>query len=180
MRKGLFFSFVTVLCINAFASDNIPVKYQMFGNSMDSTSSVEYKWATEQIQRICPTCMWDSWVFRQIWYDEDDKSVVFAIQLDGPLDANYLESKTGGKSLTQFTLEGFCEGYKLIQDEHSCLVDGDFMLYLSIGFLLNNLKQSKEEVGLRMIFFQPDSYGIINENDPGRITGDSLKQLFIQ
>ncbi len=154
--------------ISAKANGNLPLSIQ------EPTSDNEFQYAVKMIQRICPTVIWDSWVFRQIWFDEEDQSIVMAIQphnYDGPATQADIENET------EIVLKNFAEAYSMIPKEHSVLVDGDFMLYMSVGTLLHCLSESKSDIGLRIIFLKPDNQCLINPEEPQRIANTKLRQM---
>lgn len=161
---------ITILscAISAKANSNLPLSNQ------EPTLDNEFSYAVQMIQRICPTAMWDGWVFRQIWFDDEDNSIVMAVQpqnYDGPATQADIEK------VTESVLNNFAEAYRMIPQERSVLVDGDFMLYMSVGTLLHCLSESKSDVGLRIIFLKPDNQCLINPDEPQRLTRSKLKSI---
>lgn len=170
MKRFITIFTIVISAISAYANGNLPlsIKEPSFDN--------EYQYAVEMIQRICPTIMWDSWVFRQIWFDEDDNSIIMAVQPYGfdteqPVTTKEIERQT------EWVLQNFEDGYKDILQENTVLCDGDFMLFMSIGKMLHCIRESKSNVGIRVIFLKADSDCLINPADSQRITDSKLKSL---
>lgn len=172
MKKFITIFTVLISAISSNASGNLPLSIKE--PSLDN----EYQYAVEMIQRICPTIMWDSWVFRQIWFDEEDYSIIMALQ-PYSFDAEEQVAPKEIEKQTEFVLQNFEYAYKDIQQENTVLCDGDFMLFMSIGKLLHCIRESKKNVGLRVIFLKPDNDCIINPAEPQRITGSKLKSLIM-
>ena len=170
MKKFITIFTVLISAISSNASGNLPlsIKEPSFDN--------EYQYAVEMIQRICPTIMWDSWVFRQIWFDEEDNTIIMAVQ-PYSFDAEQSVTAKEIEQQTEWVLKNFEDAYKDIQQENTVLYDGDFMLYMSIGTLLHCIIESKSNVGIRVIFLKPDNDCLINPAEPQRITGSKLKSL---
>ena len=70
--KHLRILFLGIICCLSFQA-------MAQSNGERTTSEIEY--AVNQIRRICPTYMWDSWRFRDIMYEKESNTVYFVIQL---------------------------------------------------------------------------------------------------
>ena len=53
---------------------------ELFPDSETAKNDVEL--GVEGIARLCPTGLWNHWIFRDLVYDRDSNTVVFVIQLN--------------------------------------------------------------------------------------------------
>lgn len=153
--KILRFLFIAIFCI---ASINTNAE----NNDESKVSEIEY--AVKQINRICPTYMWDSWYFRDIIYDRKLNTVYFVIQPTSWNEGKENISPKKIKGQTNWIVENFREAYESIISDKSLYCDGDFMLYLSIGTLLHNLPLT--DTKLQVVLLKPDKDCVIHKDTP--------------
>lgn len=128
-------------------------------NTAEEKSDIEY--AINQINRICPTYIWDSWTFKEISYDGKNNTVVFVIQFESFSEDKEHQIKEKGRESAEGVIENFKEAYSNITSNHVIVGDGDIMLYLSIGNLLHQM--AKTNTSLNIVFMKPDCESIIGE-----------------
>lgn len=133
----------------------------------------------EGIQRICPTGMWDHWIFRDIIFDRDSKTVVLVIQLNSWSERKEKKSRqiTGADVLkeTEWIIANFKTGYEEIIKNPSIRGDGDFMLYLSLGTLFKQME--KEGTNLRIMLLKPDYANQVFSDIPFEVSSEQLKEI---
>lgn len=126
----------------------------LFPDSQTATNDVEL--GVEGIKRICPTSMWDSWIFRDIVNDKGNNAVVFVIQFSSwnePQDEKEITEKDVKKQAI-WIVNNIMEEYNELKQTPHIMCDGDFMLYLSLGTLLNQMKN--DGTALRITLLKPD------------------------
>lgn len=144
----------------------------LFPDSQTATNDVEL--GVDGIKRICPTFMWDSWIFRDIVYDKGNDAVVFVIQLSSwneSQDEKEITEKDAKKQV-MWIVKNIMEGYNELKQTPHIMCDGDFMLYLSLGTLLNQMNE--DGAALRINLLKPDGETILI---PMSLTGSELKSL---
>lgn len=117
----------------------------------------EWEFAANCMQRLCPTVMWDGWILQDIEFDPGNNTMYLFIQLPSLRDENLSEAKL--KSLVLFTLENIEEGYRGTLSEKSVYIDGDWMLYLTLGNLLHKLADNN--VNVQFVFLKPIKCNIL-------------------
>lgn len=140
-----------------------------------STSEVEY--AVECIQRICPAVLWDSWTFRDIMYDKESKTVLMVIQLK-----NWHEKKNSQditpediQKETKWIVANYKEAYQDLIASSEIFIDGDWMLYLSVGQLLKTMV--KEDANLKIMLLKPDYMNQVSSEIPFVLSAEQIKNI---
>ena len=116
------------------------------------TASNEVELGVEGIARICPTGLWDHLEFRDIEYDKDSATVTFVISLPNieVHDNGNEPIEKDSKCLKEWVVKNIMAGYGDLISNSRINVDGDFILYLSLGTLLQQIE--KDRVNLRIDF----------------------------
>lgn len=137
------------------------------------TAQTEVELGVEGIRRICPTGMWDHWIFRDILYDRKSKTVLFIIQGHSYNDRLVKEN---AQEVAEWIISNFKDAYEgLIKDPHTH-GDGDFMLYLSIGTLFKEMEKAGD-VNLRIMYLKPDHMNQVLGETPLVIFPEELKKI---
>lgn len=147
-----------------------------FPESKTATNEVEL--GVEAIQRICPTGMWDGWIFRDINYDRDNNEVILNIQLDSWNEGHYnpaTEEKS--KEISQWIMDNFMKAYNYLVKNPRISCEGDFMLYLSLGSLFEQM--DKDNATLRINLLKPDEENLVMKDIPMTLTNSELKPLLM-
>lgn len=152
------------------------VSIQTYAQTNDNKAISEIEYAVKQINRICPTYMWDSWKFRDIMYEEELKTIYFVIQLESWENVNEGITPEKIKELTCWIVENFKEAYESSISDKNLYGDGDFMLYLSIGTLLHKLATA--DVKLQIVLLNPDQECLIQKDTPMVLDGKDINQIF--
>lgn len=141
------------------------------------TAKNEVELGVEGIVRLCPTGLWDHWTFRNIVYDRDSNTVILVIQLN-----SWKESRNGKEitetdvqKQTEWIVKNIMEGYNELKQSPRIICDGDFMLYLSLGTLLNQME--KDGAILRIALLKPDYENLAVKSVPMTLTSEQLKCL---
>lgn len=147
----------------------------LFPDSETAKSEVEL--GVEGIQRLCPTGMWDHWIFRDIMFDRESNTVEMVVQMDS------WEPKSPG----QIIPENYVQEFKLsiVRDLKfayaDCIAhpgiyhDGDFMLYLSLGTLFKQME--KDDTNLRIVLLKPDYANQVFGDMPLEISSQQMKNV---
>lgn len=88
--RGFFPGIALIVATVSFA-------HTMFPDSKSASNSVEL--TVEGIDRICPTGMWDHWIFREIEYDKETNTVVWVIQSSHSVKNAKLSNASSGQFL---------------------------------------------------------------------------------
>lgn len=156
--------------------DNAEAK-QLFPDSDTAKSDVEL--GVEGIQRLCPTGMWDHWIFRDIIFDQESNTVLLVIQLNNWSHRNEAKVKdaTEMEALQQakWIVSNFKTGYEAIIKNPSIQCDGDFMLYLSVGTLFKQME--KDDVKLRIMLLKPDYTNQVFGDLPLELSSQQLEDV---
>lgn len=147
----------------------------IFPDSKTATNDIEL--GVECIVRLCPTGLWDHWMFRDVVYDKESSTVMFVIQL------NSWDEKRGGKEMTaeeakmqtEWIVENIMEGYNELIRSPRVMCDGDFMLYLSLGTLLKQME--KDGATLCIALLKPDYENLAIKDIPLSLTSAELNLL---
>ena len=99
----------------------------------------EIRYGVDQIARICPTFIWDGWDLKKIRYDKERNCVTITIKLSNSSSSSMILSSEDMNETGTWIIENFMKGYVLVPEENTLFVEGDFMLYLSIGKLLTRM-----------------------------------------
>lgn len=163
---------IVLMLILAFTIASSSNAKTVYPDSNTATNNVEL--GVEGISRLCPTGMWDHWTFRDIIYDKDSNTVVFVIQL-----CNWNEPSNGkrgteedAKRQSEWILKNIMKGYEYLKENPTIAADGDFMLYLSLGTLLNQMK--KDGASLRIMLLKPDYTNQVMGDIPLTLTPEEL------
>ena len=153
MKKLLIiFSLVLTFVSNANAQRiSLPETY---------SNTNEWEFAANCIQRLCPTIIWDGWILQDIEFDPENNTMYLLIQIRRTMDENLSEAQL--KALVLFTLENLEEGYRAMLSENTVYVDGDWMLYLTLGNLLHKLADNN--VNVQFVFLKPTKCNIIGSD----------------
>ena len=136
------------------------VNAQRLSITEPNSNTNEWEFAANCMQRLCPTVMWDGWILQDIEFDPENNTMYLLIQLRSLRDENLSEAKL--KALVLFTLENLEEGYRAMLSENTVYVDGDWMLYLTLGNLLHKLADNN--VNVQFVFQKPTKYNIIGSD----------------
>lgn len=129
----------------------------------------------EAIKRICPSFLWDSWQFQDIHYDQDSNTVIWVIQLySKPRFLKNLSQEQVDKE-TEWIVGQVIKGYNSVVEEHSLTGDGDFMLYLSLGILLQNMESNG--TNLRIALLKPIKDCLAFGDYPMALNQSQIKNL---
>lgn len=150
----------------------------IFPDSDIATSYVEL--GVEGIARLCPTGLWNHWIFRDILYDKEANTVVFVIQLNSWNERhNETEiTESDVKKQTEWIVRNIMYGYDELIQNPGIEYDGDFMLYLSLGTLLKQME--KDGINLKIAVLKPDYENIVVKDMPMSLTSSELKPLINQ
>lgn len=114
------------------------------------TAQTKVELGVEGIRRICPTGMWDHWIFRDILYDRKSKTVLLIIQR---YDDGFVKEEVQEEA--ERIISQFKKAYESLIKKPHTHGDGDFMLYLSIGTLFKEMEEAGD-VNLRIMYLKPD------------------------
>lgn len=169
MRRIILSVIVCVGCILQAAASQRIIKPN------NSTSEVEY--GVECLQRICPAVMWDAWTFRDILWDNEDKTVLLIIQLKSWHEKNGLKEVTqeNTQKETEWNVSNFKAAYRDQRDSSQIKCVGDWMLYLSVGHLLK--KMEEDGYGLRIMLLKSDYLNQAWGEIPLELTAEQLKKI---
>lgn len=142
------------------------------------TAKSEVELGVEGIQRLCPTSMWDNWLFRDIAFDRDSNRVSMIIQLDScsedeeelseqANEANELKHK-------EWIVSNLKNAYEDLIENPRIMCDGDFMLYLSVGTLLKQMKN--DGTTLRIMLLKPDGINQVLGDIPLELSAEQLNE----
>lgn len=150
MKVRLLITFVAILSALSSYSKSL------FPDSETAKSEVEL--GVEGIQRLCPTGIWDHWIFRDIMFDRESNTVLLIIQLNSWKERNEEKVKQSTESevlqQVEWIVANFKEGYEGLIKNPSIRCDGDFMMYLSVGTLFKQME--KDGTNLRIMLLKPD------------------------
>lgn len=146
-----------------------------FAQSYNDKDLNEIEYAVKQINRICPTYMWDSWKFREIIYEKDSNTICFVIQLKNWHEEKWNRTPDQMKEYMKWIIENFNEGYENTISSKNMYGDGDFMLYLSVGTLLHKMKTTGTK--LYIVLMKPDYECIIQKDTPLMIEGADINNI---
>ena len=165
---------VLVLLICTFVINEAHADYN--GNLVpDTQSSNKLEFAVEQVSRICPTWMWDSWSFRDIGYIEEDNTVVWVIQLSNRMKKKDEATQEDINKLTARIIENIMEGYESLIKYPNADPEGDFMLYLGLGNLLNRIQENG--ASLRILLMNPIRECLTFGDKPMSLDASQLKAI---
>lgn len=147
----------------------------LFPDSETAKNDVEL--GVEGIVRLCPTGLWVHWIFRDIMYDRESNTVVFVIQLHRWNERRDDKEFTEDEALkeAEWIVENIMKGYNALKESPRIMLDGDFMLYLSLGTLLNQME--KDGAALRIALLKPDYVNIVAKNTPMMLSPEELKPM---
>ena len=166
---------IFIAIIAAILTFTVSQAKELFPDSETAKNDVEL--GVEGIARLCPTGLWDHWTFRDIVYDRDSNTVVFVIQLNSwrePRDGKEITEADAQKQ-TEWIVENIMRGYNELKQSPRIGCDGDFMLYLSLGTLLNQME--KDGATLRIALLKPDYANLVAKDIPMVLTSEQLKRL---
>lgn len=149
----------------------------LFPDSDTAQSKVEL--GVEGIQRLCPTGMWDNWVFRDILFDRKTNTVTMFINLNRYVDPNDEKLKKASAADIEdkalWIVANFKEGYEDLIKHPRTMCDGDFMLYLSVGTLFKQME--KDGTKLQIVLLNPEDSNRILGEEPVELTPEQLKEV---
>ncbi|MCM1141404.1 MAG: hypothetical protein NC453_22780 [Muribaculum sp.] len=149
----------------------------MFPDS--ETAKAEVELGVEGIQRLCPTGMWDHWIFRDIMFDRESNTVLLVTQLDSWSDRREDKSKllteADAKEYAYGIVSDIKTAYEDLIANPRIMCDGDFMLYLTLGTLFKQME--KDDVKLRIIFLKPDYTNQVFGDLPLELSSEQLKEV---
>ena len=147
----------------------------LFPDSETVKNDVEL--GVQGIARLCPTGLWDHWTFRDIVYDRDSNTVAFVIQLNSWSESRNDKEITeaDAQKQTEWIVENIMEGYNELKKSPRIMCDGDFMLYLSLGTLLNQME--KDGAPLRIVLLKPDYANLAVKDIPMMMRPSELKSI---
>ena len=96
----------------------------------------EIRYGVDQISRICPTFIWDSWTFIGLDFNKEKNTVTMTLQLKDKSEQKKSVSSEKIYNRALWIIENMIGGYEITVANNSVFIDGDFMLYLSVGKLL--------------------------------------------
>lgn len=149
----------------------------LFPDSDTAKSEVEL--GVEGIQRLCPTGMWDHWTFRDIMFDRESNTVLMVVQLNSWNERKEEKAKqvteTDAHKQAEWIVANFKAGYEDLIAKPQIMVDGDFMLYLSIGTLFKQME--KDGTNLRIMLLEPDYANQVFGDIPLELSSHQLKGI---
>jgi len=147
----------------------------LFPDSETAKSEIEL--GVEGIKRLCPTGMWDSWTFRDIFFDRESDTVLFVIQLHSWSERKEEIAKQATEAVAaqqaEWIVSNFKKGYEEMIANPKIMSDGDFMLYLSVGTLLKQMEN--DGVKLRIMLLKPDYANQVFGDIPLKLSSEQLK-----
>lgn len=154
----------------------LPAK-SLFPNSEIAKSEVDL--GVEEIQRLCPTGMWDHWTFRDIVFDRESNTVLMTVQLNSWRLSNEEKVKDATESdalqQAEWIVANLKAGYEELIKNPSIQCDGDFMLYLSLGTLFKQME--KDDAKLRIMLLKPDYINQVFGDIPLELSSEQLKEV---
>jgi len=169
--KQILLSLVMMFCITAALAK------PLFPDSGPAKSEVGL--GVEGVQRLCPTGMWDHWIFRDIMFDRESNTVLLIVQLNSWSERKEEKSKqaTAADALKQaeWIVSNFKTGYEDLIAEPQIICDGDFMLYLSIGTLFKQME--KDGTNLRIMLLKPDYANQAFGGIPLELSSEQFKEV---
>ncbi len=164
-----------IILVSVIMTAPITFAQTLFPDSESAKSEVEL--GVEGIQRLCPTGMWDHWIFRDILFDRESNTVLFVIQLRSWREKESAKEVTEAdvRKEAEWIVANFKEGYEGLIENPSVQCDGDFMLYLSIGTLFKQME--KDGVNLRIMLLKPDYANQVCGDFPMVLTSEQLKVI---
>lgn len=143
------------------------------------TAKSEVELGVEGIQRLCPTGMWDHWIFRDIMFDRESNTVLMVIQLNSWSERNEEKIKRATQveafKQAEWIVSNIKEGYEDLIANPQIMGDGDFMLYLSLGTLFKQME--KDGVTLRIMLLKPDYANQVLGDLQLELTAEQLKEV---
>ena len=137
------------------------------------TAHTKVELGVEGIRRICPTGMWDHWIFRDILYDRKSKTVLLIIQRYNDNDRFVKEEV---QKEAERIISNFKKAYESLIEKPRTRTDGDFMLYLSIGTLFKEMEEAGD-VNLRIMYLKPDYTNQVFGETPLVILSGELEKI---
>ena len=122
------------------------------------------EFGVKQINRICPTYIWDSWTFKAVEYNKKENALTFIIQLRR---WNKKKEPTSIEELdrnAKWIIENLIEGYNTVISGKEIAVDGDFMLYGAVGNLLHYVANTETKTNI--VILKPDKESIVYPEIP--------------
>lgn len=169
-------SYLVTLFVGLFICSGSSAKI-IYPESKTVTNSVEL--GVEGIDRICPTGLWDHWVFKEIDYDWESNTVLWVIQsphslrrLDKELN---LSSEEDIKKLTTDIVSNVIEGYNALIKDPTVDCDGDFMVYLALGTLLKEIEKNNSTLQIALLY--PDKMNVVVKDIPMTLDSRELDKL---
>lgn len=135
----------------------------------------EWDYAANSLSRLCPAPVWDGWVFRDAVYDAESNTMLFLIQLKSLREDKPDLTGEEIKVETEKIIGYFKQGYQDLLNNESLYIDGDWMLYLSVGNLLEKL--AKNGVNLQIVLLKPLKYNIIDFKEPMKVSPEELHSI---
>lgn len=134
------------------------------------------EFAVEQISRICPTSIWDSWTFQQIVYDREMNALCMVIQPIGWKSMGEDVTQEEMEARSRWVVENLKLGYEDAVANKRCDGDGDFMLYLSLGTLLHNLAQTDTKLVVALL--KPFPECLLYSKQPVVVESKEIERMF--
>lgn len=164
--KLLFFCFLLSLLFTANAQRltiNEPTNY-----------TNEWDYAADCVARLCPAPLWDNWIFKDIRFDRDTNTMYMVVERPYR-DKGQELSDSQVKERAEWMVRNIEEGYRDIISSSSLLIDGDWMVYLTLGNLLPKLAENN--VNLQFVFVKPLRDNIIDKDANFKLTPDQLRKI---
>lgn len=169
MKKSIFI-FLFLFIVSTVSYGKV-----MYPDSATASNSVEL--GVEGIDRICPTGLWDHWIFREVEYDKDSNTVLWVIQSSHSLKSLNKNTLTEQdvKEITTEIVTNVIEGYNELKKNPKVNVDGDFMLYLGLGTLLKEMEKNKATLQIALLY--PDRMNVAIKDIPMTLNSSEIKQM---
>lgn len=149
----------------------------LFPDSETAKSEVEL--GVEGIQRLCPTGMWDHWIFRDIMFDRESNTVIMVVQLNNWDDDSerHVSKVTNDEALkeAEMIVANFKTAYEDLIAYPRIMCDGDFMLILSVGTLFKQME--KDGTNLRIMLLKPNYANQVFGDIPLELSSHQLKEI---
>jgi hypothetical protein len=122
------------------------------------------EFGVKQISRICPTFIWDGWKFKGIEYNKRDDVLTLIIQIrrwnadKAPTSIEEVDKNA------KWIIESLMKGYNMVISDKEIAGDGDFMLYFSVGNLLQYV--SNTDTKTNVMILKPDKESIVYPDIP--------------
>lgn len=141
--------------------------------SKTAVNQIDY--GVQSISRLLPSGLWDSWTFRDIFYNADTNTVYWVIQWNRRIKNNEQPSADEIQKTTRFIVENVMKGYDDVIKNSTIVGDGDYMLYLALGILLKKMEQDK--TSLEIILLKRNDECLVNKGEPMKLDYTQLKEF---